>query len=120
MFTDDKYLADNPWPGGVALLIAGTACWFLGGWLRSRHNRVLFDRSTGEDVILRPGTSFFFIPMRAWGPILALFGIFLISGNIIERMSSPSLTSEGKLQPPGSDSSAIKESAEQEVHGGTH
>ena len=115
MFTDDEYLTNNPWPGGVALLISGVACWYLGGWLRNRHNRVLFDRSTGEDVILRPGTSFFFIPMRAWGAILGLVGVFLICGNVIERMSSPTAPPQQKTESTDPSPLNIKKTAEQDA-----
>jgi hypothetical protein len=71
------------------LILAGVACWYLGGWLRNRHNRTLVDPKTGEQVILRPGTSFFFIPMRAWGPILGIFGIFLVIVGVSEPPSTP-------------------------------
>src|SRR5688572_7091726 len=92
--SDPDYIKNNPWPGGVGLIIAGIVCWHLGGWLRKRHNRTLLDPKTGEQVTLRPGTSFFFIPMRAWGPILGLIGLFLIAGNIIERSSAPAKSAE--------------------------
>jgi hypothetical protein len=111
-FDDPEYLSNNPWPGGVALLVAGVLCWYLGGWLRNRHNRTLFDRSTGEEVILRPGTSFFFIPMRAWGPILGLVGLFLISGNIIERMSTETPSQPQNVEPGNSTPAKNKNAAE--------
>ena len=111
-FDDPEYLSNNPWPGGVALLVAGIICWYLGGWLRNRHNRTLFDRSTGEDVILRPGTSFFFIPMRAWGPILGLVGLFLISGNVIERISTQAPSQRQSAEPRNSIPAKTKNTAE--------
>lgn len=94
--SDPDYIKNNPWPGGVGLVIAGVACWYLGGWLRTRHNRTLVDPKTGEEVTLRPGTSFFFIPMRAWGPILGVIGLFLITGSVIERFAAPSTPTESQ------------------------
>ena len=92
--SDPDYIKNNPWPFGAGLIMAGVACWFLGGWLRNRNNRHLVDPKTGEQVTLRPGTSFFFIPMRAWGPILGVIGLFLVGGNIIERFSTPAKPAE--------------------------
>ena len=92
--SETDYIKNNPWPAGVGLIIAGVACWYLGAWLRNRHNRTLVDPKTGEQVTLRPGTSFFFIPMRAWGPILGVLGLFLITGNVIERSSAPEKPAE--------------------------
>ena len=98
--SEPDYIKNNPWPGGVGLIIAGVACWYLGGWLRNRHNRTLVDPKTGEQVTLRPGTSFFFIPMRAWGPILGVIGLFLIAGNVIERTSASSKPAESQSATP--------------------
>jgi hypothetical protein len=102
--SEPDYIRNHAWPGGVGLIIAGVACWYLGGWLRNRRNRTLVDPKTGEQLTLRPGTSFFFIPMRARGPILGVIGLFLIAGNVIERTSASSKPAESQSATPAATS----------------
>jgi hypothetical protein len=69
------YWRAHKWPLAVALLVAGLACWLLGKHLHKKPLRRMIDLDTGEELILRPSHTFFFIPVLYWGPILALTGL---------------------------------------------
>lgn len=71
----DEYGRLHNWPSGIGLILGGIVCWFLGRWLRDRGARALVDPKTGQQVIVRRGRSFFFIPMEVWGVLLVLIGI---------------------------------------------
>jgi hypothetical protein len=68
---------------GPGLILSAIVCWFLGGYLVRTRTRELADPQTGQRVFIRPGTSLFFIPMRAWGPILGILGVVLIVTGLI-------------------------------------
>ena len=75
MLGDDTYYQAHGWPRLVALFVAGAASWRLGTYLNKRPGRVLLDKGTGHEVLLKPDHSLFFIRMEYWGPILVLLGI---------------------------------------------
>ncbi len=60
----------------IALIIAGVICWFLGRYMNRSKDKVMVDKETGEEVVVRgPKHKLFFINMEYWGPILAILGI---------------------------------------------
>jgi ABC-type amino acid transport system permease subunit len=77
------YWDENRWTLGVALLVAAVLCWFVGRYLRGRKARTLIDKQTGEEVIMKPSHSLFFIPMDYWGPILAVVGLALLVKDLV-------------------------------------
>ena len=56
--------------------LAGIASGALGWWLRTRPARILIDKATGREVVLRRRHSLFFVPMIYWGPIFFVMGIY--------------------------------------------
>lgn len=77
-FADEKYYQTHGWPIAAALMAAGAASWFLGGYLRKRGSRVIVDKATGDALTVSGNDTLFFIPVRSWGPILAAIGIVLL------------------------------------------
>ena len=71
----EPFYDENQWPFGVSLIIAAALCWFIGRSLANRRTRSLVDKDTGEEVIVRPNHSLFFIKMHWWGPILLVVGV---------------------------------------------
>lgn len=61
--------------GALALLVAAAIVWPLGRTLNRRGGRTLLDPATGQQVVLRPNHSLFFIPMEYWAPILGVGAI---------------------------------------------
>ena len=71
----DVYWDAHTWQYGVALLISAACCWYVGQYFHKRHAKVLLDPKTGKEVVLRTSHSFFFVPIRWWGPVLAIIAV---------------------------------------------
>jgi len=71
----DAYFDAHTWHYGVALIIAAVCCWFVGQYFHKRPAKVLLDPQTGKEVVLRHSHTFFFVPIRWWGPVLGIIAI---------------------------------------------
>jgi hypothetical protein len=71
----DQFYQNQPWLLAVAMVVAGTAVWFLSAYFDKKQGRVVIDKATGKELVLRSSHSFFFIPMRFWAFLLPLFGV---------------------------------------------
>ncbi|HEY4416380.1 MAG TPA: hypothetical protein VGO57_11875 [Verrucomicrobiae bacterium] len=58
------------------LLVTGLASGALGWWLRQRPARIVIDKATGREMVLRSRHSLFFIPMFYWGPIFIAMSFY--------------------------------------------
>jgi hypothetical protein len=55
----------------LALAIAGVVCVVVGQVFSGGEPRTLIDVETREQIVLHPSRgTFFFVPMRYWGPVL--------------------------------------------------
>jgi hypothetical protein len=70
--------AYQPWMAGLGVLLSAVPVWFLGRYFNNRGARTLVDKATGQEVVLRPNHSLFFIKMEYWAAILAVSGIGLV------------------------------------------
>ena len=77
-FKDDQYYQSHRWPMSVGFVVAGIIVWFLDRLLGANGSRCLIDPETGEEVTLKNNHSFFFIPMKYWGPIFVVLGIVFL------------------------------------------
>ena len=71
---------DTP-PYGVAIgfLGAAAALWFAGNSFNSpAKDRVMVDKATGQEFIMKPSHSFFFIKMQYWAYIVGAIGVFFL------------------------------------------
>src|SRR6266498_5431113 len=64
------YYQTHAWPLALAIAIAGALTWLVGNALNQRRGKVMIEKDTGREVLLRPNHSLFFIRMHYWGPIL--------------------------------------------------
>ncbi len=67
---DNEYYQTQAWPLALALMVAGALSWLIGNALNRRQSKVMIEKDTGREVLLRPNHSLFFIRMHYWGPIL--------------------------------------------------
>ena len=77
VYHDNDYFQKHGWPKLAALWLAGATTWTLGSYLNGKQTRVLIDKATGKEVILRPDNSLFFVRMEYWGPALFVLGIIV-------------------------------------------
>ncbi len=71
-FADQNYYQAHGWPLAAALLAAGIISWFLGSYLHAKGSRTVIDKATGQEMTVGGDDALFFVPMRYWGPILAV------------------------------------------------
>ncbi len=74
----EAYWNEHKWPFGVSLLISGLLSWAVGSWLADSKTKTLVDKDTGEETVVKPSHTLFFIKMHWWGPILLVTGVVLI------------------------------------------
>ncbi|MGE5516172.1 MAG: hypothetical protein ACM31D_10165 [Bacteroidota bacterium] len=65
----------NPLWGVAAMGLSALVVTALGIYLRRRGARVVVDKETGQELVLRSRHTLFFIPMEYWGAILVVGGI---------------------------------------------
>lgn len=65
---------------GLGLGLAAIGNWFIWKAINSQPGKVLVDPQTGQQVILKPTHSLFFIPARFWTWPMALFAVMMMLG----------------------------------------
>lgn len=65
----------HSWPDAVSMFIAAAAVWFSGKYYNKNAERILFDPTTGEKVIVSSSHTFFWIKMEYWSFLLLFSGI---------------------------------------------
>jgi hypothetical protein len=81
LFGDASYYQTHGWPKLLAFLIAGAVVWWLGTSLNEKQGRVMIDKETGREVVIKPNHSLFFHqdgilgadPLGLGGPLLLLW-----------------------------------------------
>ena len=73
------YWEEHRWPFGVSLLVSGLLSWTLGSWLSNSKAKTLIDKETGEEIVVTPNHTFFFIKMHWWGIMLFAAGVATIA-----------------------------------------
>jgi len=69
------YYQEHAWPKAAGLALGGLLCWLVGVWLRGRGERVMIDRDSGQEIVLRRSHTLFFIPMHWIGLFAVIAGI---------------------------------------------
>lgn len=64
-------------PQFFATALAAALVTGIGLYLRGRGQRLVVDKQTGQELVLRPRHTLFFIPMEFWGLILLAVGVVL-------------------------------------------
>ena len=75
LFKDDNYFATHGWPRLVGCWITAFLVRYVGTTLDKREARVVVDKETGKELLLKPHHDFFFIKLEHWAWILFAAGI---------------------------------------------
>ena len=63
--------------------MAGFFCWRIGNRINSKYPKILIDPKTNEEVEIIERHTFWFIPIKYWGIIYSVIGIYaLIKGDL--------------------------------------
>ena len=80
----ENYWNEHKWPFGVSLLISGVLSWVVGAWLAVSRTKTLVDKETGQETVIRPNHTLFFVKMHWWGPILLVIGVAIIVVDMVQ------------------------------------
>ena len=78
IFQDGRYYTEHGWPKLLAFWIAAVLVGIIGRSLSRKQTKIYIDKATGEEIVMRPNHSFFFIPILYWAPLLAILGIVFL------------------------------------------
>jgi len=78
LLNDERYYTEHGFPKLIAFWVAAGLMFLVGRPLSNKDARVLVDKQTGQEVILKPSHTFFFIPIEYWAPILLVLGIVFL------------------------------------------
>ncbi|WP_109301088.1 hypothetical protein [Aquimarina sp. AU474] len=62
----------------ISLFTSAIFSWFMGKKWNEPNGKTLVDKETGQEVILKPNHSLFWIKMQYWGFIFGALGIFML------------------------------------------
>ena len=63
----------------IGVLISAPVIWFVGRYFNATSNeRTLIDKNTGQQFIVKPNHSLFFIKMQYWAFIVSGFGLIIV------------------------------------------
>ena len=71
----DQIYQEQPWLFAMSTLVSGGIVWFLAKYFDKKKGRVVIDKETGQEIMLRSSDALFFVPLRFWAFILPVIGI---------------------------------------------
>ena len=75
---DEHFYETHGWPKLLGFLLAAIVVWVIGEILHKRKGKVVIEKETGKEIELKSNHALFFVPMRFWGPILAVLGVVFL------------------------------------------
>ena len=67
----------------LAFFTAGAFSWFMGKKWNEEEARTVIDKATGQEIILKPNHSLFWIKLQYWGIIFGVFGLIILIQNLV-------------------------------------
>lgn len=71
------YYRSSRWAMPVALLLASGIIFFVGQKLNNKPGKVVIDKETNEEYILKSTHSLFWIPLQYWGAVTAVLAVWM-------------------------------------------
>lgn len=62
----------------IGLFVAAGFSWFMGKKWNESNKKTVIDKASGQEIILQPNHSLFWIKMQYWGIIFSVLGIILL------------------------------------------
>jgi hypothetical protein len=78
LFRDESYYQSHGWPKLLAFAVAGFIVLVLGKLLNKKEGKVLIEKETGKELVLKKKHSLFFIDIEYWGYILFALGLVFL------------------------------------------
>jgi hypothetical protein len=67
----------------LAFFITGVFSWFMGKKWNAEEVRTVVDKATGQEIILKPNHSLFWIKLQYWGIIFGTFGLIILIQTLV-------------------------------------
>jgi hypothetical protein len=67
----------------LSLFIAGAFSWFMGKKWNDQEGRTMIDKATGQEIMLKPNHSLFWIKLQYWGIIFGVFGLIVLINTLM-------------------------------------
>ena len=78
----DNYYENSNWTAPLALLISAVFVYLLGVEFNhnkhNKHNKIVIDKETKEELILKENHTLFFIPFQYWSIIILILAIYIL------------------------------------------
>lgn len=71
------YYRSSSWAMPLAFLLASGIIFFVGQKLNNKPGRVVIDKETNEEYILKSTHSLFWIPLQYWGAVTAALAVWM-------------------------------------------
>jgi hypothetical protein len=75
---DDSYYQKHGWPKLAGFIIAGCLVMPIARYLNKKEGKVLIEKETGKEVVIKPKHSLFFINVEYWSYILFVLGVVFL------------------------------------------
>ena len=62
----------------ISFFIAGAFSWFMGKKWNEQVGRIVIDKASGQEMVIKPNHSLFWIKMQYWGPIYFILGLIIL------------------------------------------
>jgi hypothetical protein len=73
-----KYYQVHSWPKLAGCWLAAALTYALSIWLNRQPARVLIDKATGREIVLKRRDALFFIPVAYWAYIFLALGVVVL------------------------------------------
>lgn len=83
LFGASFYTQYEDYVAGGTYLLGAPILWFVGRYLNGGKTQVLVDQATGEEVILRPNHSLFFIKVEYWAIIVFVLACWSFLSSVL-------------------------------------
>ena len=77
---DAQFVQQHGWLSGVGMLVAAPLTYGFHRLLLLQKGRVVIDKETGHEVVLRSKHSLFFVPVKWWPVVFAVLGVVFVAG----------------------------------------
>lgn len=75
---DPHFYQTHHWLACLALMFAAVPVYFVARYFNNKPGRVVIDKATKRELVIRRTHSLFFIPMEYWAIILPVIGFGLL------------------------------------------
>jgi hypothetical protein len=82
-FHQNDYFQTHLWTWVAALWITGALCRIVGTYLRGKPGRVVIDKATGKEIVVKREHHLMFIKVEYWAFIFLAIGAAVLVANLV-------------------------------------